>query len=121
MPLYINKIKEASKKKRIPINEIAQLIGISGNGLHLALKNDTLKVRDLQKIAEVLGIDIREFFEKEANTVRSYSYQRGTGNVNQQGIKNKIGADKTELLKQENAHLKEKIELQAQLIEALRK
>lgn len=100
---------------------MADLIGLTDSGFHLALKKDTLKVRDMQKIAEILNVDISEFFNEDADTASGFNYQKGQGNVNQQGIKNKMGADKSELLKQENAHLKEKIELQAQLIEALRK
>lgn len=121
--LYINNLKNIAKKKRIPINELADLIGISGNGLHLALKNDTLKVRDLQKIAEILGVDIREFFTEEEKPELNYSninFQKGQNNINDQKI-NYGNKNETELLKIENNHLKETIQLQKQLIEALKK
>lgn len=130
--MYINTIKKLLKANKYTIKEIATLISLTETGLHLALKNDTLKVRDLFKIAEILDVPITDFFEEEeTNSSMSFNYQQGVSNVNQQGQginyksvsgkKDKIINENIELLKLENIYLKDKIELQASLIEALRK
>lgn len=63
------KLKSTIEKNKFSINAISEKIGMTAQGLSASIKNETLKVRDLEKIAEVLKIDVREFFdENNANS-----------------------------------------------------
>ena len=55
-------IKKLSKSRAITIKELCQKIEVSEAGLYKTFKNNSIKVETLQKIADVLGVDIREFF-----------------------------------------------------------
>ncbi len=123
MAHYISKIKEEIKSKKYSINEIAELISISGNGLHLALKNNTLKVRDLEKIAEILGVSPAVFFQDDDMNIYSNSTQVGTGNVIQTGrgnVSNSSLTTQITALKGIIKNLKEKIELKDQIIDLMK-
>ena len=86
--LYISNLKSIIKFHRYSLKEISELIGLTDSGFHLALKNNTLKVRDLEKIAEILEIDICDFFKTEAiplnQTIKQS--QKGTGNTINTGV-----------------------------------
>jgi transcriptional regulator with XRE-family HTH domain len=60
-----NYLKDKIDQSKFTINSISSKIDMTAQGLSAALKNETLKIRDLEKIAEVLEVDIREFFGKE--------------------------------------------------------
>jgi len=55
-------IKKLSKSRAVNIKELCQKIEVSEAGLYKTFKNHSIKVETLQKIADVLGVDIREFF-----------------------------------------------------------
>jgi len=57
-------IKNFCKSKLLTIKDLALKIGMTESGLHYTLKNNTLKVETLQKIAGVLDIPIGNFFNK---------------------------------------------------------
>jgi transcriptional regulator with XRE-family HTH domain len=59
-------IKELAKEKRYSIRQLCKKIEISETGLYKTLKNNTLKVETLQKIADVLEVPITYFFERSA-------------------------------------------------------
>jgi len=49
--------------KKISQAEIARLIGVTPQNLHLKIKRETLRPGDLDKIAEALGATYHSFFE----------------------------------------------------------
>ena len=55
-------IKSFAKSKGITLKEISKKIGITEQGLYTSFQNNSIKVSTLQKIADVLEVDIREFF-----------------------------------------------------------
>ena len=57
-----DKIKNAAYERNITMKALAEAVGLSYNGLSLSFKNDTLKVKDLEKIAKVLDLPISYFF-----------------------------------------------------------
>lgn len=134
MTLYISKLKQVIKSKKYSVNEIADMISISGNGLHLALKNNTLKVRDLVKIAEILDVEIgvlfedTRFFEDLDGSLHSIkNTQKGTGNYIQQGNRKTLNEDagkyktENEVLKEKVKGLDERLKLKDEIIELLKK
>jgi len=58
----ISNIHRLLKEQRFSVTKMSELIGMSKNGLHLALKNNTLKLKDLDSIAKVLKVPIDQFF-----------------------------------------------------------
>ena len=57
-----NKLENLRKLKKISQDVLAKEIGLTKNGYQLAIKNDTLKVKDLESIVSILGVSISYFF-----------------------------------------------------------
>lgn len=57
-----NKIKKTLTEKKISINTLAEEIGYTRQGLSTILKTGDFKVSVLQKISDVLDVDVCEFF-----------------------------------------------------------
>ena len=58
--------------KNISIPELAKKIEMSFSGLYSSIRNDTLKTKTLQKIADVFNIKVYDlFYEKENTTISS--------------------------------------------------
>ena len=79
------KIKEALTSKNISIKRFAEeKLGMTEAGFHQAMKNNTLKVRDLEKICELLDLkvwywyneDIQKFFDENHRAKREYEKLR---------------------------------------------
>lgn len=73
--MIADKIKEICSEKRMTIPQLAEKIGMS-KGFYTTLKNNTLRVDTLLKIAEVLEVPVNTFFDieqlpsdKEINTL----------------------------------------------------
>ena len=49
---------------RMPQKEFYQKIGKTRSGFEYGLDNGSLKIKDLEKVAEVLGVDITFFFKE---------------------------------------------------------
>jgi len=56
------KIKELARNQNISIRQICLKIGITEAGLSYSFKNDTLSIRTLKKIANLLGVELSYFF-----------------------------------------------------------
>ena len=112
------------KNKGYTKKSLCNEIGMTTNGFDHALKNMTLKVRDLERIAEVLGVPITLFFDSKGiqNFLKqgNNSTSNMAGSLTQNGVfgnENRIGTDnESELLQEKNNSLKKEIEgLKAQL------
>ncbi|MDD3739401.1 MAG: helix-turn-helix transcriptional regulator [Lentimicrobiaceae bacterium] len=71
----LNKIREIAKEKKITMRKLAFESGVSEPGLYQLIRNNSTTLDTLAKIAEVLDVDIRIFFETEEETK-----QRKAGN-----------------------------------------
>ncbi|GEM_PF-6101821 len=63
-----DKIKALQKQNKVSQNDLANFIGITKNGLQIALKKNEFKVSTLKKIADVFKVSIGYFFEEEASS-----------------------------------------------------
>ncbi len=61
------KIEKMLKQKDISILTLCEKIGITQQGYYSIFKNNSLKISTLEKIAEVLEVDINYFFGNENN------------------------------------------------------
>ncbi len=60
-----HKIKDLSSEKNISLKHLAVKIGLSEQGLHSSIRNETLKIDTLEKIASALGVSVCDFFDIE--------------------------------------------------------
>jgi len=60
-----NKIKSLAEDKKINLSVIAEKIGMTVSGFYSSIKNNTLRIDALEKIAEVLEVDVKVFFGGE--------------------------------------------------------
>lgn len=67
--MIYRRITELCGKKGISIPQLAEKIGMS-RSLYKTLKNKSLKVETLQKIADTLNVDIEEFLFEESDFKR---------------------------------------------------
>jgi transcriptional regulator with XRE-family HTH domain len=61
------KIKKLAKDKNLSIRQLCIKIEITESGLNYTLKNNTLKIETLQKIADVFEVPISYFFVDDNN------------------------------------------------------
>jgi transcriptional regulator with XRE-family HTH domain len=88
--MQYNNIKELAQQKGITVRDIAFKIKMSEAGLYYAIRNNTLKVRDLEKIAGVLEVPVDVFFQSGKSDMKQFGQynkkstiiQNQDGNIN---------------------------------------
>lgn len=66
-----SKIKRISQAKKVTIKSLAEKIGMTEHGLHASIRNNSLKIRDLEKIADVLNIPVVHCFNESDDDDKS--------------------------------------------------
>jgi len=61
-------IKIRISQKNLTIEEFCDKINITASGFHYQIKNNTMKIETLEKIANELNVPINYFFDKENTT-----------------------------------------------------
>lgn len=56
-------IRELCKSNNISLKDLAEKISMSENGLQRILKTNSTKIETIEKIADVLGVDVMDFFQ----------------------------------------------------------
>ncbi len=69
-------IKEMCEAKKISLPELAEKIGMSKGGIYTAINNESLKIDALEKIAEILKVDISVFFETNSVDSNTNKYKK---------------------------------------------
>ena len=64
-----NNIINRCNSAGLNIREVAEKIGMTYSGLYAALRNNTLKVETLERIAYLLKIDVADFFYNESDFI----------------------------------------------------
>ncbi len=77
-----DEIKILCDKQRVPIKELAAKCGITEAGLHQMLRNQSMRIDILEKIAEVLSVPVSIFFGAAPAEAGD------TGSVIAQGVQN---------------------------------
>jgi len=97
------KIKKLLESKEISASRFCKKIGVTESGYTYMIKNESMKLKTLYKISEVLQVPVSYFFdESEVSNVGS-------------------GPDVSlQVLKKENEGLKKEIELKNEIIELLK-
>lgn len=61
-----NKLKFIASQKKVPLSHLANDLGFTEPGFYSMIKNDTMKVKTLEKIAQLLDVSPCEFFENDS-------------------------------------------------------
>ena len=59
----LKKVKKLSERKNVPMSRIIGAVEMSEKGFYIMFKNESIKVRVLNKISQVLDVPITYFFE----------------------------------------------------------
>lgn len=62
--MYLRLIKTAAERKRFTIKELADAVSISENQIHTIVRENKIKAQVLERIAQVLGEPIENFFDE---------------------------------------------------------
>ncbi len=70
-----NKITQELKRKKMLHQDLARQMGITRQGLTAALRNKSLRVKDLESISEILDVPISYWWEEYQVNENKISYQ----------------------------------------------
>lgn len=115
-------IKSLAEKKNLPLTELASLVGISEQQIHLMVKKNSTKIETLEKIAKVLDVKVGYFFDEEQTDVRSAGRDYvEKGKIEHHGTEYNAPVTYSQCeLEKENAELKQKlIDAQDRIIKLL--
>lgn len=112
-----NKIKELAEQKNISVKYILAEIDMTAPGYYSAIKNDTLKIRDLEKIAKILGVPVSYFFEENESKPLVQNGKNILNGGNHGTINISEAVHEIELLKNKVASLEELLKSKNEIIE----
>lgn len=117
-----NKLKEVIKSKGFSFRQLCIQINKSEAGFHKMIKDETMKVEDLEKISELLKVSPGVFFDTHPyNLIDSVSLT----NVSESKVNyhkgDKFFSNETEQLKAEIANLRNELKYKDEMIELYRK
>lgn len=84
-----NKLKKIISQKGFTIEKVCSLIDMTTGGFHYSVKNDTLKVKDLERICDVLGINIISIFSEEDKQIVGYDLLKNENDSFKKQLKDK--------------------------------
>lgn len=83
-----NELREIAESKRIEIQELASEIGMTSNGLREAIRKDTIQLKKLRQLCEILRIHPSMFFDVQKGVYLN-NVNAQLGNNNKMAIDNK--------------------------------
>lgn len=105
-------ISESGKTKKY----FYEGLGMTATGFAQSLERKSLSLNNFIKLCELLNLNPSSFFLENNGVIQNAT------NSNNVSVNQNVGTGgENELLKQENKHLKEKIELYERLLESYRK
>lgn len=116
----LQKIKELSRQKNIPLKAIAEQIGVSEQGIHKMIREETMSAVVLERITRILNVSVCMFFDPD---VQCTNFEQYNANAERSIAAKKIGkVDQRDMLPKRNdnqSDLEEQvIKLQRELLEA---
>lgn len=107
--MIYNALKKTIRIKSTTQKELADKIGMTEAGLNRALKNDTLRFKDLRKIADVLGVKVYELDDNYSGpSITNNTSINGNSNFNNGNINGDCNS--CDQLKTEIKNLQKQIE-----------
>ena len=69
MNIVYEKIKKLLNSRSMTINELCKQVEMTERGFHAAVKNNSLKLKTVESIADVLQVPISYFFDENQNNL----------------------------------------------------
>ncbi len=119
-------IKKIAENKKISISKLISEIEMTESGFYAMFRNDSVKIKTLQKIANVLDVEIGYFFGNDEESAQEQN--QGSNDVEEKASKNVptesscVELEKElEYLKREMEHLKELVRMKDRYINLIEK
>ncbi len=90
--LIISRLDKILKDKKISKKELFESIELTRQGFDYAIKNDSLRVKDLESIANFLNVPVSYFFGEEAGT-KKINIHESAVNIGNGTANNKTNAE----------------------------
>lgn len=71
-----NEIKRIAEAKKFTIKALADAVGLSSNGLKRSIENETMSIKTLRDLCDILQISIAEFFGETTETTTFVAAER---------------------------------------------
>lgn len=71
----LHRIKELSKSHKLPIKTMAALVGVTEQGFHKMIREQTMSVEILEKIARILNVSVCCFFDEDVTFATHEEYK----------------------------------------------
>jgi transcriptional regulator with XRE-family HTH domain len=65
--MWVEKVKSLAEENNLPIRKLAIQIGMSENNLYKCFNRNSIEVKHLEKIAQVLKVPVAAFFSESKN------------------------------------------------------
>lgn len=106
----LHKIKDLAKQKNLTLKALADLSGISEQGLHKILRLNSTSIETLESIANALNVPVSIFFEENKSVSISATAEKGSAaSVTGDAFVAPRNCD-SEVLRKEIVHLNREIE-----------
>lgn len=103
-------IKRLSEKRDGGLKKLAVDAGMSEQNLHRCIRNNKIQASDLEKIAELLNVDIRTFFDDNIEETKTSNSVFATGDHSGASVSGNVTIG-------DNATLSVQVKLLQQLLE----
>lgn len=117
--MNLQKIKEIAKARKISLVKLAKEAGVTEQGLHTMIRNNTCRLEALESIANTLGVPVGIFFNDDAQTFNNIIGNDGSVIQTGSGVLTIHQAEQTAVIKNLQKELEEAkikiIKLQAQV------
>jgi len=124
--LDYNKLKSLIKDRGLTLLKVSSGIGLTETGFYQAIKNNTLKVRDLEKISKILELPVSSFFEEPPTMIIQNGNinlnGKNTGSITVSEAKHEIEVLNKEIvnLKEIISGMKRELDLKDQIIDLMK-
>lgn len=121
-----NKLKSLIKDRGLTLLKVSSGIGLTETGFYQAIKNNTLKVRDLEKISKILELPVSSFFEEPPTMIIQNGNinlnGKNTGSITVSEAKHEIEVLNKEIvnLKEIISGMKRELDLKDQIIDLMK-
>jgi transcriptional regulator with XRE-family HTH domain len=109
------KLKKVVSDKGVTLNDLCQHIDMTESGFHAAVKNNSLKVKTIELIADYLDISVSNFFDENYSNLDTI---KKTSKTEKQSLSNNVVE---KLLTEKAELLQEKLQEKERLIQRLEK
>ncbi len=115
--MNLQRIKDIAESKNISIRKLSEILEKTEQGLHSAIRNETLKAGELETIARYMNVPVSYFFGESVTGGNIVQTANGNGNNQNIALQNQC----SELQQKVNELNEQLIKCQKELIQHIKK